>query len=78
MFSNLRRTHEYGTSPLSKQLSFYFLASCRKKIIPWELIKLGKLPQQRPRVLLPGEIPQNTHTNEKGTVYVEATPAKVL
>jgi hypothetical protein len=46
-FPNLRRMHEYRNLPLSKQLSFHFLASfpfCRKEIFPWEHIKLGELP----------------------------------
>jgi hypothetical protein len=52
--------------PLCKQLSFYFSMGT------WEHIKLGELPRHNTlRVPLLGEIPQNTHRNKKGLVYIE-------
>jgi hypothetical protein len=66
--------HTYWNLP-SEQLSFYFLTffpvSLKKKNLnPWEQIKLGELPRHNaPRVLLLGEMPQNTQINKKEVVY---------
>ncbi len=59
VFPNLMRTHEYRNLPLRKQLSFYsfviasLLSHCFS-MGTWEHMKLG-------------EIPQNTHWNNKGS-----------
>ncbi len=66
VFPNLRRTQEYRNLPLWKQLCFYFLCSFsfhRKEIFPWEcgnILNWVSSPGIIPRVLLLGEIPQNT------------------
>ncbi len=57
--------------PLCKQLSFYFLVLWNRNISlgTWEHIKLGELTQHNALGFFCwGEIPQNTHRNQKGVV----------
>jgi hypothetical protein len=75
VFPNLRRTHKYGNLLLCKQLCFYFLAFfhfIEKKYFHGDTgtYKIGEVRlEKRPKVLLLGEIPQNTHRNKKRVVY---------
>jgi hypothetical protein len=65
VFSNLRRTYKYRNLPLHKQLFFYFhtsFPSHTKEIFPWEHGNMGTYKL--------GEIPENTHRNKKGVVYI--------
>jgi hypothetical protein len=80
VFPNLRRMHKYWNLPLRKQVSFYLLASFpfrEREIFPWEhgnKYNWGSSPAYHTRVLLLGEIPQNTQRNKKGVFYIVRFP----